>query len=244
MVNATPLTGTGPQVVAQGIHSESVSALHDLGSVVHTNDGRILRYCKAGATALVMGKLQQASAEDTSNHQALTIANAAAGATSITTTTTVTLAVNALAGGLLTVESATTGAGQTLRIAGNTAATAAAVTIYLDDPVLVATTGTALIDVILNPYNGVVVNPTTATSAPVGAAVFNITAAYFGWLQVAGACSILMDGTGVVGTAQDASNATAGAVEPHPEAGVQAPVGTLITGVATTDYGFIKLDLL
>lgn len=240
---ATLLTGTGPQLVAQKLHSESSVQLHDLGAAVHTNDGRILRYCQAGATALVMGKLQQASAEDTSNMQALTITNAAAGDTSITTTTTVTLAKDLLAGGLLTVESATTGAGQLLKIKGNTAATAAAVTFTLEDPVVVATTGTALIDVVPNQMKSVVVNPTTATSNPVGVAVFNVTAAYFGWLGVAGPFSVLMNGTGVVGTAQDASNAVAGAVEPHPEAGVQAPVGTLITGVADTDYGMIKLDL-
>jgi len=240
----TLLIGTGPQMVAQKLHSESSTGLHDLGSIVHTNKGQVLKYCKAGGTTLVMGKLQQASAEDTSNFQALTITNAAAGDLSITTTTTVTLTANQLAGGIITVESATTGAGQILGIKSHPAVTAAAVTFTLEDPVVVATTGTALIDAIPNPYSGVVVNPTSATSAPVGVAVFNITNAYFGWLGVAGPFSVLADGALTVGTAVDASNATAGAVEAHPEAGVQAPVGTAITGVATTDYGFVNLRLL
>ncbi len=230
-----------PQTYAQGIFSESVNSLHDLGSLAATNDGRVFRYCKAGATALVMGKLQQASAEDTTNFQNLTATASSAGDISITTTSTVTLTVNQLAGGFLTVVSATTGAGQVLKIKSHAAATAAVVTLNLEDPVVVATTGTVKIDMIPNPFSAVVVNPATATSAPVGAAVFNITAAYFGWLQVKGQTSLLADGTVVVGTELVASNATAGAVEAA--TGVQAYIGTALTGIATTDYGFVNLKI-
>lgn len=236
---------TGPVLVAaQGIFSESSVQMHRLGEIAFSNDGRAFRYVKAGGTALVTGKLQQASAEDTSNFQNLTVTAPTAGDLSITTTSTTTLTANQLAGGLLTITTASTGAGQVLRIKSHAAVTGAVVTLNLEDAVVITCTGTTKIDMIPNLYSSVIVNPTSASSAPVGAAVYNITAAYFGWLQVAGAASLLADGTVVVGTALDASNGTAGAVEAHPEAGVQAPVGLAITGAATTEYGFVKLQLL
>ena len=235
---STQLTGA-IVVAAQQLHSESSTALHDIGSLIFSNDGRSFKYCKAGGTALVAGKLQQSSAEDTTNFQNLTCAVSSAGATSITTTSTVTLTANQLAGGLLTVVSATTGAGFVYKIKSHAAATAAVVTINLEDPIVVATTGTVVIDMIPNPYSAVIVNPTTATSAPIGVAVYNTTAAYFGWLQVGGVASILSDAGSTVGTNVSASNATAGAVEAAVTA--QAAIGVAVTGVATTEYGFFRL---
>lgn len=226
-------------VTPQEIYSTSSTQGTDLGALATSGDGRYFRYTLAGGTSLVAGKLQQAKAEDTTNEQALTVTNVALGATSVVTTTTVTLAVNLLAGGFMTINSATTGAGFTYKIKGNTAATAAVTTFTLEDPIAVATTGTTIVDVKVNPYSAVVVNPTTATSAPVGAAVYNVTNAQYGWVQVHGPCAILADGTVTVGTALVASNATAGAVEAL--TGVQAPVALALTGIATTDYGLVTL---
>lgn len=237
-MNQSQLTGA-VTIAAQPIHSESSTQLHNLGELVFSNDGRAFRYAKAGATALVAGKLQQASAEVTTNLQNLTCAVSSAGATSITTTSTPTVTANQVAGGLLTVTAATTGAGFTYKIKSHAAATAAAVTFNLVDPVVVATTGTVTVDVIPSPYSAVVVNPTTATSAPIGVAVYNITAAYFGWLQVGGVASILNDVGSTVGTNVSASNAVAGAVEAAVTA--QAAIGVAVTGVANTEYGFVKI---
>jgi len=235
---STQLTGA-VVVNAQKLHSESSTALHNLGELVFSNDGRAYRYCKAGATALVAGKLQQSSAEDTTNFQNLTCAVSSAGATSITTTSTVTLTVDQLAGALLTVTAATTGAGFLYKVKGHAAATAAVVTFNLEDPVVVATTGTVTVDLAPNAYSGVIVNPTTASSAAIGVAVYNITATYYGWLQVGGVASILNDGGSTVGTNVSASNGTAGAVEAAVTA--QAAIGVALTGVATTEYGLVKL---
>jgi len=235
---STQLTGA-VVVNAQKLHSESSTALHNLGELVFSNDGRAYRYCKAGATALVAGKLQQSSAEDTSNFQNLTCAVSSAGATSITTTSTVTLTVDQLAGALLTVTAATTGAGFLYKVKGHAAATAAVVTFNLEDPIVVATTGTVTVDLAPNAYSGVIVNPTTASSAAIGVAVYNITATYYGWLQVGGVASILNDGGSTVGTNVSASNGTAGAVEAAVTA--QAAIGVALTGVATTEYGLVKL---
>lgn len=238
---ATNLSGC-PTIASADVFADSSVQQQDLGAYVETRDGRGFRYCKAGATALVPGKLQQAAAEDTSNMQDLTVAAASAGATSMTTSSTVTLTANQLAGGLLVVTSASTGAGQVLRIKGNTAASSAVTTIYLEDPVVTATTGTVKVDVKPNPYSGVIVNPATASSAPVGVAVYPITASYYGWIQVKGACPVLADGANAVGASVVASNGVAGAVE-DVTGTAQAVVGTCLTGVADTEYGLVNLNL-
>lgn len=236
--------GASAQAIGQNLFSTSSTAYHTLGELVHSADGRAFRYCKAGATTLVPGKLQQGPVEDTSNFQNLAPAAAAIGATSVTTTTTVTLTANQLAGGLLIV-TVTPGQGYVYRIKSHAAATAAAVTFNLEDPILVALTTSSRIDVHPSIYDGVIVNPATATSLPNGAAIYPVTNAQFGWIQVRGACPVLADGAITVGTTVVASNATAGAVEAGADAtDVQAVVGLAMTGGATTEYSLIGLNLI
>lgn len=234
---------TGSVVVAgQALFSSSSYKAHQLGELVFTNDGRAFRYAKAGATALVPGKLQQASAEVTAD-QNLTAVAAAVGDLSIAASTTVTVTANQYAEGWALI-SVTPGQGYQYKIKSHVAYTAAAPSFALEDSIAVALTTSSRIDLVANPLSAVIVNPATASSAPVGVAVWAVAASEFGWLQVAGVANVLADGTVVVGTAVDASNGTAGAVEAHVAAGVQAPVGTAMTGIATTEYGAIKLNLL
>lgn len=210
-----------------------------LGAAAFDNAGNRYRFVKAGGTALVPGKLQQAAAEVTDN-QGLTPAAAAIGATSVTVTLgSSAVTANQYAGGWLVV-TITPGQGYKYLISSHPAADAAATCVLtLEDAIVVALTTSSRVDLVANPYSGVIVNPTTATSAPVGAAVSAITAAYFGWVQDGGVASLLSDGGATVGTAQVASNGTAGAVEAL--TGVQAPVGIALTGIATTDYGPVLL---
>ena len=213
-----------------------------LGCRAVSNDGREYRYALAGGTALVVGKLQQSAAEIT-NHQDLTpTAAAAIAATSITVTLGNTAATaNYYAGGFALITTST-GVGYMYRIASNPAANASAtIVLTLDDAITIATATSSRVDLYPSPYQSVIVNPTTASSAPVGVAISAITNAQYGWIQTKGISNVLMDGTGVVGTAQVASNAVAGAVEPL--TGVQAAVGTLLTGVADQQYGAILLNL-
>lgn len=231
-------------IAAQGIYSESSTALHNIGELVHSNDGRKFRYTKVGGTALAAGKLYQSRAEDTSNFQNLVCAVSSAGDTSITTTTTVTLTANQLAGGFLVIESATTGAGFTYKIKSHAAATAAVVTFNLEDPIVVATTGTVNIDVHPNPYDAVIIAPTTSTSVQAGFAVYNVTAAYFGWLCTHGPTAALAQGTIVVGdNVCPAETTTAGAIGPKADATLSQVVGTAMTGIASTDYGLILASI-
>lgn len=228
-------------VTPQEIFTSSSTQGADLGAFATSGDGRGFRYALAGGTALVAGKLQQASAEDTSNYQNLAPSATSAGATSITITTSTTVTANALSGGFLSI-TVTPGQGYMYGTKGNTATSAAAgLVINLSDPIQVALTTSSRIDVIPNPYASVIVNPTTATSAPVGVAIYPVTAAQYGWIQTHGPANVLADGAVTVGTALCASNGTAGAVEAL--AGVQAPVGIALTGIATTEYGSVFLTL-
>lgn len=237
---------TGPvQIAAQGLYESKADALHEVGEYILSNDGRGYRYCKAGGTALVVGKIQQAKAEDTSNEQEITITNATAGDTTITSTDTVTLAVNLLAGGFLLVSKGTLGVGEVYKLKGNTAASAAVVTFNLEDAVRTTTTGTCKVDVKVNPYMSIIVAPTTQTSAIVGAAQYAITASQFGWVQTHGVCGILAQGTVVVGDGLvPANTTTTGTVVSRADASLEASIGYALHGAATTDYclAFLTID--
>lgn len=226
----------------QDIFSTSSTQGTSLGATASTGDGRMFRYCLAGGTTLVPGKLQQASAEDTSNYQNLAAAATSIGASQVVISTSTTVTANALTNGLLVVTTST-GAGYTYGIASNTATSAAVgLTINLSDKIVVATDTNSRFDVIPNPYANIVVNPTAASSAVSGAAIYPITNAQYGWLQVTGPIGLLVDDqTVVVGTSVAASNQAAGAIEPF--TGVQAPVGIALTGAATTQYGLVNLHL-
>jgi len=235
------LTGA-VQVVAHELFGESSAALHNLGEVVFTNDGRAFKYCSAGGTALVAGSLYQSKVENTSDAD-LAVAATAAGALSIVTTATVTVSANEYAQGFVVVNT-TPGLGQVLKIKSHPAASAAVLTVTLEDEVQVALTTSSRISLVANPYKEVIINPTTLTSAPAGAAVKTITAAYFGWLGVAGAQPVLCDGANAVGANLVASNGTAGAVEDAASPGAQPLVATaLITG-ATADVIMANMHLL
>ena len=240
----TQLSGTGPQAVAQGVYEESSSAQHNLGELVHTNDGRAFRYCKAGGTALAPGKLQQSSAQDTGDHN-LAIAAASAGATEIVTTGTVTVTANQYAGGFVTIAD-DAGEGYMYRIDSHAAATAAVVTLKLSDPIVVALTTDTTIDILKNPYDGVIINPTTISSSVAGVAVKALTAAYYGWLQVSGPASVLDDGGLAVGITVCASDNVAGAVEAIADGAAELlqQVGTAIIASSDTEYGTVNLRLL
>jgi hypothetical protein len=196
---------------------------------------------KAGAVALVPGTLVQAPAEVT-NHQNLTPAAAAIGATQVTVTLGATAATaNQYAGGLLVV-TVTPGQGYSYEIDSHPAASGSATLVLtLKDPILVALTTSSRVDLVANEYNGVIINPTTASSNPVGVAVYPIAIGEYGYIQTGGHANVLADGAVVVGTAVVASNATAGAVEAL--TGVQAPIGIAQSGIATTEYGPIHLLL-
>lgn len=216
-MGTTQLSGY-PIVAAQGIFEESLNALHNIGAYVETADGRGFRYSKVGATATVAGKVYQGPALDATNLQpsgGLGVAAAAIGDTTITISTSITLTANQLANGYLSVN-VTPGQGYLYKIAGNTAVSGATgAVITLADPLQIALTTSSKVIVANNTYNGVVVEPGTPTAAIAGVAPRVTTAAYHGWIQTRGACSVLFTGTGVAGKAVGSlSGGTAGSAAP------------------------------
>lgn len=237
--------GSDLLITALDLTANTSTQQHNLGERAVTNDGRAFRYVKAGASDLVPGKLQQSPAEIT-NHENLTPSAASVGDTSITVTLGATLATaNQYANGWAVV-TVTPGQGYQYKIKSHPAAAqSASLTLQLVDPIQVALTTSSRIDLVQNPYSGVILNPATATSAPIGVAVYPITASQYGWVQVGGPASVLADGAVTVGNLVVASNGTAGAVENAVNASTeaQAVVGCALTGIATTEYGLVDLLL-
>ena len=211
----------------------------NLGGLATTGDGRYFRYAQAGATALVPGKLQQSSAEVTANEN-LTAVAAAVGAKTLVSTSTVTVTANQYQGGWAII-SATPGQGYQYQIGSHAAFTSAAPTFTLTDPIQVALTSASTFSLVPNPYNGVIVNPTTATGTIVGVAIAATPIGFYGWLQTKGIASVLAQGTIVVGSQVAASSTTAGAVVAT--SGVLASVGYAVEGITATNYGPICLNI-
>lgn len=218
MSNQTTLTGP-VTVVAADLKSDSSAQLHTLGSYVETADGRGFRYCKMGGTSSVPGKVYVSAAWDSTNQApvgGLEVAAAAIGDTSVTITTSTTLAVNLLAGGYM-VTDVTPGQGYIYKIDGNTATVAAAnCVLTLADPIVIALTTASNVVLVKHPYDAVIVSPGGAsTGAPVGVSTGIITNAQFGWLQTFGPCAVLAGvatSISLPGVPVTVSAATAGSV--------------------------------
>lgn len=206
--------GPTPGGVSLGLLESSSVQTQVLGEKCYSNDGRTFRYIKAGAVALVPGNVIQSPAVTAAHTNITPTAVSAVGDTTITTSSITTVA-NEYANGTMVVEKGSTGAGLTYLIRSNPAATSAAVTFVLEDPILVATTGTITVSFIRNNYNGVIQMPvTTATGTAIGAAIVATPIANFGWVCSRGITGVLADGAQTVGvTAAAVPAAAAGAAK-------------------------------
>lgn len=238
-------TLTGPVLtVGADLLSDLATPMHTVGAYVETADGRGFRYAKAGGVATVAGKLYQSSAQDTTNLNpsgGLAVAASAIGATTVTLTGSLTLAANLLAGSYMAVV-LSTGLGYTYRVLGNTAVAGAAnCVVTLADPLVVAIATSSKVTFAAHPYSGVVVNPTTATGAPVGVANSIITLGQYGWLQTRGVCAVLTDSGTTIGLGVAPSAAVAGAVKTA--ATTLNTVGYTVNTLVTTEYDLVFLTI-
>lgn len=214
-------------VIAGGDTADnSATQKHRIATRMVTRDGRVFRYCQAGAANLVSGNILQGPAT-VPLHLANTPPVVAIGATSFVYTPGATLGtVNQYADGWLSVDT-TPGVGETYGIASHLAfalSTAFTLNLQPDDPIRVALTGTSRVGLIANPYRGVIQMPvTTATGILNGVACCVITAAQFGWVQTWGMyASTLIAGTPALGASVMGPGAVAGAAQ------VVVAAGTLI----------------
>lgn len=238
---------SGPVLVAaQQVHSASTSQLHRFGELVFANDGRAYKYVRCDAsTAVVSGNIYSNAAEDTDTQDLVAVA-AAIGDLSIVSTTTVTVTANEYAEGFILV-SVTPGVGRMYKIKGHSAYTTAAPTFNLDnDPVQVALTTTSRLDAMANPYNRIIVTPTSLTGVCLGAGVHPLAVDEYGWLQVAGVANIEAEGTISVGLPVVASDTDAGTVETIADGAHELihRIGTALTAASTGEFGAIILDML
>jgi len=240
---ATSLSGP-LQVIGADVLSNSTVQAHPLGSYAETPDGRGFRYFLNGAVATVAGKVYQNKALDATNDQVSgghAVAAAAIGALEVTTTATMTVTANEFAGGYLSVV-VTPGQGYTYRIKSHPAASGAAVTMTLEDPIVVALTTSSRVIWAQHPYSGCVITPAAATGTIAGVATGIVAAGHYGWLQVNGPCAVLFTGTGVAGLGVGVlASGTSGSCAPAVAA--TASFGNhLATGI-TGEYSLINLNI-
>jgi hypothetical protein len=225
---------------------ESSTQLFGFGTLLYYGD-RIFRYTGIGGVAVTAGKLLQTSAAVPNHRDVAVQAAAAAGVTTITVTLGATAATaNQYKDGYIHIND-DAGQGQFMRIKSNPAADASAtLTLTLYDKVVTALTTSSKADLIGALFNDVVVAPTAETGALVGVTAMDMTADYYGWVQVSGPCSVLTSGTLVLGHPAVRSDTLAGAVEPgdHGTAGENFTVGSVMVVNDDTDNSVINLNLL
>jgi hypothetical protein len=215
---------------------------------MYSNNGSEFRYCQNGTVASIPGKLQQGPVQVTTE-QGLTPVAAAIGATQVSVALGGTNAItaNQYSEGFLSVISAP-GQGYSYKIASHPAAAlSTTVVLTLADPLQVAITASSVVDMILNPFSGTIVSPTTATGIPAGVCIYPLSASvvgtqlYYGWLQVKGPCNVLNDSSTAVGLALAPSGATAGALKTW--ASTLVNVGYAMQTLTSTDYQMAFLNL-
>ena len=226
-----------------------------LGTVMVLPDGRKFVWTKAGGT-IGAGKLAQESATSTTYDNALVVPTARAiGIKTITlTNAAATLAVDRFKDGMLMITKST-GLGYQYRIKSQAAATTTqAITVVIadDDGLGVALTTTSEAVMRQNPYQDVVIWPTTATGVPVGVTPVGVVDNDYFWLQVYGACLLLSDAVvwrvgapikpsfSVAGAARDA-NPVAGTASTT--SGSKAVIGWARDVSVSADYGAMFLTI-
>ena len=230
---------------------ETSDQRHKLGTRMAFADGRVYRYCKTGA-AIGVGRLAQAPATDGADDMDLAwSAGGGAGATTITTGTSLTITKDQYKEGWL-YKNDEKDEGHIYPIKGNTAVSSAAgcvFTIDEEDGFKVASTSTSdLFGVLYNLYDGVIVQPTTITNAAVGVTPVALSSGYYGWLQTWGPAALLDTGaTWAVGDQLAAAEGTAAGAATLLDSSTaqdnQSIGYSMYIVPATTDFGFVNLTI-
>lgn len=234
-----------PQSFPQGLFSEDTVKNTDLGAKASSSDGRVWRYVKAGATALVAGSVYDGPATVANHINVAVAAAASAGDSTITVTLGATAATaNQYAGGVIVINDVD-GQGYTYGIKSHPAADASAslvVTLNADETVVEALTTSSQATLVADQYGGVIIHATTETGVPVGVAIKDITAGSYGWIQTRGAVSALCGATTAIGSSCAASDTTAGSYEIGD--GILPVIGYAIAAGVATEFNpvFLTID--
>jgi hypothetical protein len=209
------LTHEAVALDSASIYSSSATRGLPLGTKGVDRFGRVYRRVKAGASALVVGNVIQAPAQDTA-HQQLTPSVTAIGATTLVATLGASAAAANLYQDGLAVIDTTPGLGYNYAIASHLAVLASGViTLQLpaESAIQVALDANSRVSLQVNPYQGVIQCPaTTLTGDPLGVAVYPVAANEFGWIGTRGTFGVLITGTPGAGLSVGVPCGTAGAV--------------------------------
>jgi len=232
---------------------DSTQQHHALGEITWVN-GEVsstkfaypqkLMYVYAGSGGLTVGLTAQAPPQDTDHDELLIAAAVAAGGTEIgLTVSSLTIAANEYAGGLVQTNLGT-GVGQTARIKSHSAVATADTTwtLTLDEPIRVLTGTSTGHEATVSPNlaKGCIITPTTPTSYIHGVAQVAIAASSYGWITVEGYIGVKTYGTVAVGNIVVAASTGAGSVMAQGADVLQA-LGTVVMLGATTQTSTILL---
>lgn len=236
-----------------------------VGQRFDLSDGREVVLVSNSATALVPGVLVQSPAI-VAGHQTLamtvpTATPATAGLFQILVTNGATVINQGFYNGGYAIVKDGTGIGQTLKIASHPGAAASATClITLEDAIQVTLDATSVINLIQNPYQNVIISPTTATGNNVGVTITSLAAsvaptwngtsgavatagtAQYGFLVTKGIVSCLSDASvATVGLGIMRSTTTAGTITVGTATG--ARVGNALQTTISAKAGAVFIDV-
>lgn len=231
----------------QSVFAQSSTKKEEVGALRILRDGRKFRYAKAGASNLAAGKLAVAAAVNAAVMNEACTAVHAIGDVVFTETITagVVWAENYFAGGYLHINDGT-GEGHQYKIISSSAVAIAgtSITLMLDEPIRVATAGSAASEfsIIHSPWMAAV--ESTTLGCPVGVTPIVVTATYYYWAQTGGPSICLSGNTDAVGKPLYQSTTTAGMVAGLDAASYYPQIGIALgTAGVSGEYKPVMLSL-
>jgi predicted RecA/RadA family phage recombinase len=238
--------------IEQDVWTASATQNYALGTVRQFSDGRRFRYCQAGASGITRALMQQTAVADSKFLDITQTGHSqTAGSKSITVlcTTGSAVAANYFTGGHLLVTTGTN-AGDIYPILTSTLeVTDTLLDLVLSEALRNNIAATDKIAVIPNRWKKTVVVPTTtATAAPAGVPLIDVTASYYYWAQVRGPAPLFVDtaDTIVVGSKVGipATNAVAGAGGVTTATAFAYPIyGTVMWIAAAGEPALVNLEI-
>ena len=232
---------------------ETSSQKQKLGTRAVTPDGRVFYYAENSGTAITTGgQIVDGIAAVGAHDGDLATAALAAGAQTVTTTTSLTVTKDQYKDGYLFIND-NAAQGEVYRIKSNTAvASAASCEITIDEPdgIRTAFTTSTQFGLMYSPYKDVKIidGNGTMTTGPLGVTTIPVTADYFCWIQTAGPAAVLSGAaTFVVGDAVGISKADEDGTADLWDASTEEdtrPIGTSMGVVSVdTEYGWVMLAI-
>jgi hypothetical protein len=222
------------------------------GQIAISKDGRTFRYGLSGAAAIATARLTQTPVPDANLDELVVPTARSIGDRTVTLTLGATNPNdNDFVDGYLNVED-DTGEGYLYNVDGNTDdATTLTISLEGGHGLQVAWTTSTTAGIWKNPWRDIIIHPSPPTAMLTGVTTRAQAAARYGWYQMNGLASILVEGTTVIARTAAPSLTADGAVAPWALVEAAPPTGfdALVIGAthevaATTEEGTFFLNQL